>query len=195
MTPRFDSQLAFIIEIDKVKAIVRKTKLFDGSRFENDAEHSWSICVMAVLFREYANFPIDLEKVLKMLLIHDVVEIDAGDTYLYAPERATAHLKETEAAERIFGLLPGGQKKEMLSLWHEFEARQSNEAKFAAVFDRLEPLVQNCLTGGASWKEHQITYTMVVEKNRHIRDGSEEIWQFVLGLLDEAVVKGYLPRD
>jgi putative hydrolases of HD superfamily len=190
--PRLAQQIAFILEVDKVKHILRKSKLFDGSRFENDAEHSWTICMMAMLLREYANFQVDMERVLKMLLIHDIVEIDAGDTFLYSKDRHNAAKMELQAAERIFGLLPVEQSQELIAIWKEFEAQQSNEAKFAAVFDRLEPLLQNYMTQGFTWKANNVTYDMVIKANTHIKDGSAEIWQFVLHLLEESVKAGYL---
>lgn len=189
---RLEKQLEFIIEIDKVKGIFRKTKLFDSSRFENDAEHSWSVSIMAMLLREYANFDVDIGKVLTMLLLHDVVEIDAGDTFLYSSERNDAFMKEDAAANRIFGLLDADQREAYISIWREFEERKTNEAKFASVFDRLEPLLQNYLTEGYTWKKNKITYDMVYNKNKHIQEGSEEIWNFVLTLLQKAVEKGYL---
>ena len=189
---RLDRQLDFIIELDKIKNIIRKTKLFNGSRYENDAEHSWTICMMALLLKEYANFPVNIEKVMVMLMIHDIVEIDAGDAFLYSPERDKVKPAEEKAAQRIFGLLEEDQHLYFMGLWNEFEERKTNEAKFASVFDRLEPLLQNYLTEGHSWKEHNITYGMVVEKNRHMEQGSKEIWQFVLKLLEKAKEKGYL---
>ncbi len=192
---KLERQLGFIIEIDKVKNILRKTKLFDSSRFENDAEHSWTISIMALLLREYANFDVDIGKVITMLLLHDVVEIDAGDTFLYSQERKNAAVKEEKAAKRIFGLLDGDQRERFFSLWKEFEDRTTNEAKFASVFDRLEPLIQNYLTEGYTWKANGITYEMVMEKNGHIKEGSEEIWKFVVALLDSAVEKGYLSKS
>ena len=191
---RLERQLRFIVEIDRIKNILRKSKLFDGSRFENDAEHSWSICVMAIVLHEYSNFKIDLAKVVKMLLIHDIVEADAGDTFLYSKERQNVFEKEELAAKRLFGILDADQKNELIQLWNEFEERKSNEAKFAAVFDRLEPILQNYINMGYTWKENKITYDMVIEKNRHINDGSEEIWNFVLWLLNKAVEKGYLQK-
>jgi len=191
---KLEKQLRFVIEIDKVKAIFRKSRLFDGSRFENDAEHSWTICIMAVLLKEYANFPVDLEKVLPMLLIHDIVEIDAGDTFFYSEERNDAYTSERKAAERIFGLLDEDQKNYFIGIWQEFEERKTNEAKFAAVFDRLEPLLQNYILEGFTWKKYNITYEMILEKNLHIRDASEELWQFVLSMLKKAVEKGYLNK-
>jgi putative hydrolase of HD superfamily len=192
--PRLIQQLRYLIEVDKVKAILRKSKLFDGSRFENDAEHSWTIAIMAVLLREHANFPVDLERALTMLLIHDIVEIDAGDSFLYGAERADAHAKERLAAERIFGMLEPTQRDHFLQLWEEFEARDSNEAKFASVFDRMEPILQNYVNEGFTWKQNHVTYEMVMAKNHHIAEGSQAIWAFVQFLLDEAVHQGYLPR-
>lgn len=192
--PRLLKQLAFIVEIDKVKAIFRKSKLFSGERYENDAEHSWTICIMAILLQEYANFEVDILRVTKMLLLHDIVEIDAGDTFLYAKERASANALESAAAERLFGMLESDQRDEYLQLWEEFERKESNDAKFAAVFDRLEPMLQNYLTQGCTWQQNQITYEMVIEKNQHIQEGSEAIWRFVLAMLEQAVAKGYLPR-
>ena len=189
---RLEKQLRFIMEIDKVKNIVRKSKLFDNSRFENDAEHSWTICIMALLLEEYADFPVEISRVIIMLLIHDIVEIDAGDTFLYSAERDNAQVNEKIAAERIFGMLDPDQKKYFLDIWNEFEDGKTNEAKFAAVFDRLEPLLQNYITEGFTWKKFGITHKMIIEKNKHIKNASEEIWEFVQKLLDEAVKKGYL---
>jgi len=191
---RLENQLNFIIEIDKVKNILRKSKLFDGSRFENDAEHSWTICIMAFLLKEYSNFSVDIEKVLIMLLIHDIVEVDAGDTFLYSTERENAHEIEKNAAERIFGLLEKDQKDYFIKLWNEFEEKETNEAKFASVFDRLEPLIQNYILEGYTWKKYNITYDMIINKNKYIENGSKEIWGFFVKLLDKAVEKGYLTK-
>jgi putative hydrolase of HD superfamily len=191
---KLEKQLGFIIEIDKVKNIIRKSKLFDGNRFENDAEHSWTICIMALLLKEYANFSVNIEKVMSMLLLHDIVEIDTGDTFFYSPERSNVQKKEKNAAERIFGLLEKDQKEHFLGLWNEFEERETNEAKFASIFDRLEPLLQNYLTEGYTWKKNNITYDMIIENNKHIENGSKEIWGFVLQLLDHALEKGYLQK-
>ncbi|MFW5801882.1 MAG: HD domain-containing protein, partial [Spirochaeta sp.] len=192
---RLTQQLEFIVEIDKIKGIIRQSKLFDGSRFENDAEHSWSICIMAILLKEYANFPVDLEKVIKMLLIHDIVEIDAGDVFLYDAARMDVNLKEEAAAQRIFGLLSPDQRDEYIALWREFESRTTPEAKFAAVFDRLEPLLQNYLNNGYTWKKYGIACETVVEKNRHIREGSEALWDLVQHILQHSVELGYFVPD
>lgn len=189
--PQLTQQLRFLVEIDKVKGILRKSKLFDGSRFENDAEHSWTIAIMAVLLREYANFPVDLEKVITMLLIHDIVEIDAGDSFLYSTERADAHVKERQAAQRIFGMLEPTQRDHFLTLWEEFEARETYEAKFASVFDRLEPILQNYVNAGSTWKANAVTYEMVLAKNRHLGEGSQVLWEFVQYLLQDAAQRGY----
>jgi putative hydrolases of HD superfamily len=190
---RLRAQIDFVREVDKVKNIIRKTKLFDGSRFENDAEHSWTICLMATLLREYSNFVVDIERVITMLLIHDIVEIDAGDTFLYSQERSAAAAKEEIAAKRIFSMLEKDQAEEYLALWTEFEERKTNEAKFAAVFDRIEPILQNNSNEGFTWKKHGISKAMVIEKNKHIEEGSKVIWNFVLSLLDECEAKGYFP--
>jgi putative hydrolase of HD superfamily len=192
---KIERQFDFIIEIDKIKNILRKSKLFDGNRFENDAEHSWTICIMALLLKEYSDFPINIEKVIFMLLIHDIVEVDAGDTFLYAQERNETHKKEEKAAERIFGILDNDQKEYFINLWNEFEERKTNEAKFATVFDRIEPLIQNYKTEGYTWKKHNITYEMVIEKNKIIKEASEEIWKFVLKLLEKCIEKGYLKNN
>lgn len=189
---RFQKQLDFIFEIDKVKNILRKTKLFDGCRFENDAEHSWTICLMAILFKEYSNKEIDLQKVITMLLIHDIVEIDAGDVLLYSAKRDGILDAEEKAAQRIFGILEDDQKSYFYNLWREFEEKKTPEAQFASVFDRIEPILQNYKNEGFAWKQHNIKKHQVIERNIHIRHGSEEIWNFILKLLDVCVEKGYL---
>lgn len=189
---RLQRQLDFLYEADRIKSIIRKTMLFDGSRFENDAEHSWSVCLMALLFREYANTDIDITRVLLMLLIHDIVEIDAGDTYLYAAERADAPARERAAAERIFGMLEDDQRELFRGAWEEFEERRTPEARFAAVFDRMEPVLQNYRTQGAAWKEHGIRKNQVLAANAHIAEGSRELWEFIRALIAECVEKGYL---
>jgi putative hydrolase of HD superfamily len=191
---KLEKQLQFIIEIDKIKNIIRKSKLFDRSRFENDAEHSWTICIMALLLKEYSNTTINMEKVISMLLIHDIVEIDAGDTFLYSDKRNVVHTDEKKAAERIFGLLDKDQKEYFINIWEEFEERKTNEAKYAAVFDRLEPLLQNYILEGYTWKKYNITYEMIIEKNKHIKEASDVIWEFVLTLLEKAIEKGYLKK-
>ncbi|MFK7696294.1 HD domain-containing protein [Paenibacillus sp. HJGM_3] len=194
---RFKQQLAFIVEIDKLKSVYRRAFLTDRSRNENDAEHSWHLATMALIFQEYANeSAVDLLRVVKMLLVHDLVEIDAGDFSPY--DTASRELKmssEQEAARRIFGLLPEEQGRELLELWLEFEARTTPESKFAGALDRLAPLLQNYYTEGKTWKQHGIKLDMVLKRNAQIGEGSEGLWQFAQQLVRDAAAKGYLPVD
>jgi len=165
--------------------------LFNKSRFENDAEHAWHLGLMAMVLAEYSNEQVDVSKIIKMVLIHDIVEIDAGDTIVYDTKmRALAQKKEMIAAERLFGILPEDQKKIFMELWREFEERKSPEAKFAAAIDRFEPVLQNYLTDYYAWKEHGILSTQLYEKNEHIKEGSEEIWQIVQNIFQEAKESG-----
>jgi putative hydrolase of HD superfamily len=193
MNERLAKQMGFIIEIDKVKSIFRRTVLSHTSRLENDAEHAWHISLMAVILYEYANEKdIDLLKVIKMLLVHDLVEIDAGDVAIY-DLKARKNNKENEerAAMRIFGMLPDDQRDEMLSLWDEFEARVTPESRFAEAMDRIEPIMQNYLTGGHTWKELNASYEMVHSTNQHLREGSEDLWEYIEGLLNVSFEKGF----
>jgi putative hydrolase of HD superfamily len=190
---RLERQIAFIVELDKLKQVLRQTRLMDGSRRENDAEHCWHVALMAVVLAEHAGAGIDVLRVLKMLLIHDVVEIDAGDTFLYAAVDAAAVAeRETRAAERIFGLLPPDQAGELRALWEEFEARRSAEAKFARALDRLEPLLQNHRNGGGTWREHGVTVEQVLAKKHIVADGSAALWAFAVELIDDSLARGYL---
>jgi putative hydrolase of HD superfamily len=190
---RLERQIAFIVELDKLKQVLRQTRLMDGSRRENDAEHCWHVALMAVVLAEHAGAGIDVLRVLKMLLIHDVVEIDAGDTFLYAAVDAAAVAeRETRAAERIFGLLPPDQAGELRALWEEFEARRSAEAKFARALDRLEPLLQNHRNGGGTWREHGVTVEQVLAKKRIVADGSAALWAFAVELINDSLARGYL---
>ncbi|MBB6112186.1 HD domain-containing protein [Mucilaginibacter lappiensis] len=189
-------QVAFIHEIDKVKYIQRKTRLFNSDRNENDAEHSWHLAVMAMVLAGHSNEPVDTLKVIKMLLIHDVVEIDAGDVFLY--DTIISHTNteaERKAAERIFGLLPTEQAEEFTAIWEEFEAGETAEAKFARAMDRLEPLLQNVSNKGGSWREHHVTYDKVVQKKSIIQQGSQTLWDFAKALIDESVEKGILKKE
>jgi putative hydrolases of HD superfamily len=192
---RLLEQIQFLVEIDKLKTIFRQSYITDKSRNENDAEHSWHLAVMAILLQEYANEEIDILRVLKMILIHDLVEIDAGDTFLYDEVgNADKELRELEAAERIFGLLPNDQRDEIFSLWREFEEKKSAEAKYAGALDRLQPLLQNYYTGGLSWKKHQLSSKQVLAKNSVIEIGSSELWSFAEVLITDAVSRGYLEK-
>ena len=189
-------QIAFIKEIDKVKYIQRKTKLFNSDRCENDAEHSWHLALMAIVLAEHSNEPIDVLKVVKMVLIHDIVEIDAGDVFIY--DTAKNHCNSDEeriAANRIFGLLPKKQAEELIAIWEEFEAGESNEAKFAKSMDRLEPLLQNTSNNGGTWKEFGVNYDKVYEKKSVIKQGSKTLWNYAEGLINESVVKGILKKE
>lgn len=192
MNEKLKKQIDFIIEIDKIKSIIRKTKLFDGTRYENDAEHSWHICMMAIILQEYSNEKIDLLKVLKMLLIHDIVEIDAGDYLVYTDKNAEKNEKEKKAAKRIFSLLPDEQGNELLMLWKEFEGKETAEAKFAFALDRLEPVMQNYFNNGAAWKEHDVKYEKIININNKIKDGSTVLWQYAESIIDEIKNSGVI---
>jgi putative hydrolase of HD superfamily len=192
---RLLKQIAFIKEIDKLKYIQRKTKLFNSNRHENDAEHSWHLAMMALVLAEHANTPIDLLKVLKMVLIHDLVEIDAGDTFLF--DTAKNHINTAEelvAAKRIFGLLAEDQAQEMLDIWHEFEAGQSNEAKFAKTLDRFQPVLQNISNNGGTWAEFDIEIETVLKKISPIERGSATIWRYTESIIEESIHKGILKK-
>ncbi len=191
---RLDKQMEFIREVDGLKGISRRSFILDGSRNENDAEHSWHLALMAFLLSEHSNDPdIDLPKVIRMLLIHDIVEIDAGDTFAYDEEgNKTKVERERECANRIFNILPQDQARELLSLWEEFEARETKEARFAASLDRLQPIMLNHGTGGRTWREHGVLADQVRARNEHIREGSETIWKHTCGIIEDSVRKGYL---
>jgi len=194
ISDRLAKQIEFIKEIDKLKKIYRQSVISDGSREENDAEHSWHLAVMAMVLHEYANDrQLDLLKVIKMVLIHDIVEIDAGDTFIYDVKGNANKLeREEKAAQRIFGILPKEQALEFINLWREFEEKNTMEAKFAAALDRLEPLILNSLTGGHTWKKYGIKSKTVREKNLQVKDGSVEIWHYINDLITECIEKGLL---
>ena len=190
---RFKKQIQFILEIDKVKQVFRQTYLLDKKRKENDAEHSWHFALVVILLAEYANEKIDILKTVKMALIHDLVEIDAGDTIVYDVEaRKAKEAVEEKAAERIFGLLPDDQGREMLDLWKEFEVRETPEARFAAAIDRLQPMLNNYFTDGIAWQEHGITADQTLARNEHMGKGSEKLWEYAQKFVDDAVKKEFL---
>ncbi len=195
MAPAYlDEQLAFILEAEGLKQIFRQTLLPGDYRAENDAEHSWHLSLMAVLLSEHACEPsLDLLRVLKMLLIHDIVEIDAGDTFAY-DEAANADKEQREqaAADRLFNLLPSPQDTDMRALWDEFEARQTPEARYAAALDRFQPLLLNFHTQGAAWRRHGVKKAQVIARNEHIGEGAPALWEYARKLIDEAVARGYL---
>ena len=189
MTQRLAQQIAFIAEVDKLKEIFRQTLNTQSRRAENDAEHSWHLCLCVLVLAEHANHAaLDVLRVLKMVIIHDLVEIDAGDTFAYDTARmAGQHEREALAADRLFGLLPEDQCKEFRSLWDEFEARTTAEAKFAASVDRFQPMLLNCLTQGAAWNRHGVTQDRVLARNRYIAEGSSELWTFAEKMVQDAV--------
>jgi 5'-deoxynucleotidase YfbR-like HD superfamily hydrolase len=193
-TDRLAKQIQFILEIDKAKQVLRRTLLLDQTRCENDAEHSWHLAVIALLFCEYAGTEaLDLLRVVKMVLIHDIVEIDAGDIFIYdTAGMAQKEERERRAAERIFRLLPEDQGGEFRALWDEFEERATPEARFAGALDRLQPLLHNYHTQGASWRAHGITSHQVIAMNRHIAEGAPALWDFARALIEDAVRQGYL---
>lgn len=191
---RFKKQIEFILEADKLKQVLRQTILMDRSRRENSAEHSWHIALMVFLFAEYAaDTDIDLMHVIKMLLIHDLVEIDAGDTYCYDDAgRHDQAQREEMAADRVFGILPDDQGTELRSLWDEFEKKESAESKFANALDRVQPLLNNYFTDGQTWQENRINSRQVHERMRPVKDGAPALWEYVNALIDKAVESGIL---
>lgn len=190
---RLEQQLQFILEIDKVKKIIRQTPLSDASRKENDAEHSWHIALMAYLLQEYAEEPVEVSKVMLMVLIHDLVEIDAGDTYAYDEEGAkTKDERERKAADRIFGLLPEEQGMYLKALWEEFEAYETAEAKYAHLLDNFQPLLLNDAAGGISWTEHQVKKSQIYKRNEKVEETSATIWKCMQDKIDKHIQAGHV---
>jgi len=186
-------QIEFIKEIDKLKYIQRKTKLLNSDRAENDAEHSWHLAMMALILAEHSNFQVDILKVVKMVLIHDLVEIDAGDTFIYDNNKNHTNTEEEWiAAQRIFGILPQDQADHYKQIWLEFEEGNTAEAKFARTMDRLEPLLQNYSNNGGTWAEYNVPFQKVYDKKKIMDEGSHEIWNFAKDLLKSAVEEGIL---
>lgn len=191
---RFARQMQFIVEIDKLKKVIRQSALIDASRQENDSEHSWHAAIMAILLSEYANEPkLDLLRVLKMLLIHDLVEIYAGDTFAYDEKaQSDKEKKERVAARRIFSLLPEDQYHDYLETWNEFESCSTPEAQFASALDSLQPLILSFYSRGWSWRKHGVTRQQVLSKNKSIEAGSESLWEYARSLIDKASTNGFL---
>ncbi len=190
-----EQQLAFIIEIDKLKAVYRQTTVKeDKNRHENSAEHSWHITLTAQLLQGYAEQPINMTRVIKMLLIHDIIEIDAGDLFAFAKQKDHQQqaLKEEKAAQRLFGLLPTSQNEEYKSLWLEFEEANTSDAQFAKSMDRILPLVQNMNNQGGSWAKHKISQSQVLARNNHLQTIAPKLWQYVVSQTELAVAKGWL---
>lgn len=193
---RLTEQIQFIIEIDRLKQVMRQTLLMDGSRRENSAEHSWHLAVMAIALVDYAPDGVDIFHAIKMLLIHDLVEIDAGDTFCYDVQgNDSKAVREAQAALRLFGLLPADQDSELRLLWDEFEAGETPTAKFAAALDRIQPLLHNQQTQGGTWRIHGISRNQVMKRVVPVETGAPELWPFVLQLIDDCVTAGYLKDD
>lgn len=193
---RLEQQIAFVKQIDKLKYIQRKTRLFNSDRHENDAEHSWHLAMMAMVLAEHANGQVDLLKVIKMVLIHDIVEIDAGDTFLY--DTSKSHINTEEeliAAKRIFGMLPEEQAQDLLDVWVEFESGQTAEARFAKALDRLQPILQNVTNGGGTWKEFEIQLTKILQKVCVIEKGSSILWDYGEEQILDTAKKGHIRTE
>lgn len=196
MDERLKKQLAFALEIDKEKNIFRQTHLSGHGRNENDAEHAWHMAIMAYVLREYSNEKINVAKVMLMCLIHDIVEIDAGDTYAYDAENLkTQTARENAAKERIFSLLPDEQKEELIALFDEFEAFETPESKFAHAMDNLQPLMLNNSNGGADWKEHEVTAQQVYGRQSKTRLGSETLFEVVDSIIQQNIANGQIRED
>lgn len=189
---RLEQQMNFIREIDKEKQIFRQTYVSDGTRKENDAEHAWHMAIMTFLLSEYANEEIDVLRTIRMLLIHDIVEIDAGDTYAYdETAKATQRQREEAAAARIFGLLPEDQARELLALWEEFEAGETKEARFARTMDNMQPVMLNDASDGKSWAEHEVHLEKILKRNEPTPRGSQVLWDYMKEtMIDKNVEKG-----
>ena len=194
---RIEKQFDFCREIDKEKFIDRQTYLSDGERKENDAEHAWHMAIMTILLSEYANEEIDVLKTVTMLLIHDLVEIDAGDTYAYDEEgKKTKQKREMAAAERLYGLLPEDQQEKLRGLWEEFEAWETPEAKFAHAMDNIQPIMLNAATDGKSWEEHAVHLSQILGRTRRTAEGSQVLWEYARkNLVQPSLEKGKIIRE
>lgn len=194
MNQRLQQQLNLVLELDRLKSVLRRTRIQCAEdRLENSAEHSWQVAMMALVMQEHANEPVEISRVLKMLLMHDMVEIDAGDTFVYdaAASKEQAQ-KELAAAERLFGLLPDDQAEELFSLWREFEAAESADAKFAKALDRLIPMMLNFNNQGIGWRENNVTRQQALTVNRRIDDGSHTLWEYAQQMIEQATENGWL---
>jgi putative hydrolase of HD superfamily len=190
---RLERQITFIVEIGRLKHVLRRTLTIHSDRSENDAEHSWHLAVMAVILSEHAGKGVDVFRTVKMVLVHDLVEIDAGDTYCYSDYDPEEKLRrEEKAADRIFGLLPEDQAREVMDLWREFERAETPEARFAAALDRVEPLLLNYHTQGKVWKKHGVRRRQVMERASPIGKSSPDLWEYARRMIDRAVAEGIL---
>ncbi|QVQ50351.1 HD domain-containing protein [Spiractinospora alimapuensis] len=191
---RLTAQLRFVLEVDRLKSVTRRNLLVDGSRRENSAEHSWYLALSARVFAEYAPPETDIDRVTEMLLIHDVVEVDAGDTFIYGADEQVRgqQVRERAAADRIFSLLPEEQALQARAVWDEFEARETPEARFARAIDRIAPMLANAATDGGTWTEYNVSKDQVLEKVKIIAEGSPQLGEYARGLIEDAATKGYL---
>lgn len=190
---RLEKQLSFLIELDRQKEIIRQTYLADGSRKETDAEHAWHMAIMCAVLSEYANEPIDVAKTILMVLTHDLVEIDAGDTYAYDVEgNLTKRDRELKAADRIYGLLPEEQGAYLRELWDEFEAMETPEAKFANTLDKIQPVLLTDHNGGKSWLEHGVRAEQILGRNARTHEGSEVLWAHVREIIEKNIGEGLI---
>ena len=193
---RFKRQIEFILEADKLKKVARRTTLLDVSRQENSAEHSWHIALLVLILTEYAEDEnLDFLQVIKLLLVHDLVEIDAGDTYCYDKAGGQDQkARETKAADRIFNILPADQARALRTLWDEYEAKDTPESKFANALDRVQPFLHNYFTRGHTWQKHGINKKQVIARMQPVIDGSQFLWEYVSSLIDDAVKQGFLAK-
>lgn len=193
---RLAQQLDFIIEIDRLKQVLRRSPLADGSRVENSAEHSWHLAMMALVLAEYANEPVDVTHVIRLVLVHDIIEIDAGDTYAYDVKANHGKAeREQRAAARLFGLLPADQAAELRALWDEFEARETTEARFANAIDRLMPLLHNYLNDGRVWQANGVTVAQIETRMGPVGDGSAVLAEVVAAVIADSLAQGFLPEE
>lgn len=192
-TSRFEQQMCFLVEIDQMKNVLRQTLLADGSRRESDAEHSWHLAMYAMLLSEYAPEPVDVSRVVRMVLVHDLIEIYAGDTFCYDKEgNQDKAAREKAAADRLYALLPADQAAECRALWEEFDRMDTPDSRFAAALDRIQPIINNYLTEGHTWKLGHVTSTQVYERMAPVKNGLPEAWKMVEWILHDSIEKGFL---
>lgn len=192
-TSRFEQQMRFLVEIDQMKNVLRQTLLADGSRRESDAEHSWHLAMYAMLLSEYAPKPIDVSRVVRMVLVHDLIEIYAGDTFCYDKEGNKDKVaREAAAADRLYALLPADQAAEYRALWEEFDRMDTPDSCFAAALDRIQPIINNYLTKGHTWKLGHVTSAQVYERMAPVKNGLPEAWKVVEWIINDSIKKGFL---
>lgn len=191
-----ERRIRFALEVDRLKSVMRRTRLVDGSRHENSAEHSWHLAILAMVLADTAGADVDQGRVLRMLLVHDIIEVDAGDTFAFdAAGYLDKEDRERAAADRLFGLLPEDQRDELCALWEEFEAEQTADACFAVALDRFQPLLLNFYGGGGSWREHGITRAQVMRRMAPIEHGAPALWPYVLDVIGRACAEGWVAAD